>query len=204
MDEKHIMINLGDKRAKEISEVIGNETCNKILDSLVENEGTVTELSKKLNVPINTIDYNIKKLVSVGLIEKSNYWWSVKGKKMPTYKVSDKKIIITPKSGMKKHFFATLLVTGLAALGIRSFMGPTEYAGENLAVETFSMPVADLMTETSLAAKTGIERSMDAVSPTVTGGLFSSLASWEWFLFGAWFAIVLFMIISIRNERRRK
>jgi len=70
MDEKSILINLGDEKAKWISEVIGNKSCNKILDLLAEKNLTVSDISHKLKMPINTVDYNVKKLVKAGLMMK--------------------------------------------------------------------------------------------------------------------------------------
>jgi len=123
MDEKSILVNLGDEKAKEISEVIGSKTCNKILGYLSEHEGTVSDISGALKIPLNTTDYNVKKLVKSGLIEKASHFWSVKGKRMPTYRVSNKKIIISPKKSIGKIFAWTLGLTGLMALTIREFFG---------------------------------------------------------------------------------
>ena len=47
-------------------------------------------------MPMNSVQYNISKLLEAGLIEEAKSWWSVKGKKMPTYKVANKLIVISP------------------------------------------------------------------------------------------------------------
>ena len=101
--DKFIMISLGDERAKKISEVLGNATCKKILDYLAETkEASENDISKDLKIPLNTVEYNLKKLISVGLVEKTkNHFWSQKGKKIPTYKAAKKHIIISPKSNPK-------------------------------------------------------------------------------------------------------
>ena len=117
MDNKHIMISLGDDKAKHVSEVIGSKSCNRILGLLADGDLTVSEIARKLKMPMNTVDYNVKKLVKAGLVEKAAHWWSVKGKKMPTYKVSNKKIIISPRSDVgKKVVYSFLMVFALVAV----------------------------------------------------------------------------------------
>jgi len=199
MDDKSIMVNLGDEKAKEISEVIGSKTCNRILGLLSEEILTVSEISKKLKMPMNTVDYNIKKLVKAGLIEKSSHWWSVKGKKMPTYKVSNRKIIISPKKSIAKVFAWTIGLTGLMALTIREFFS---FGSENMITDTKMR-----MTETVMSAV-----SSDEVSQV--GGAFSdeivnpvwwnAMGPWSWFLLGAWIAVFLFFVITLINDKRHK
>ena len=85
MVEKNVTIPLNDSRLKLISEVLSNKSCLKILDLLAEKNLSVGDISKELNIPLNTIDYNVKKMVKTGLIEKESHWWSVKGKKIETF-----------------------------------------------------------------------------------------------------------------------
>ena len=94
------MMGLDDERSKKMAEVMGNPTCKKILDYLADtNEASQKDISDALNIPMNTLDYNIKKLLDVGLIEKTkNFFWSAKGKKIPMYKLARKHIVISPKS----------------------------------------------------------------------------------------------------------
>jgi len=189
MEEKHIMVSLGDKNVKEIGEVIGNKTCNKILEFLAGEDGTVTDISRALKIPLNTVDYNVKKLVSAGLIEKSSHWWSVKGKKMPVYRVSNRKIIISPRKSFAKVFAWVVGLTGLTALTIKQFIG-------------------NIFREYSYTTGPLIKSTRDNVVflETASGGFLNTLAGispWSWFLIGAWFAVVLFFAITLYAERRR-
>ncbi len=99
MDDKFILMNLEDERSKKIAEVMGNSTCKKILDYLSDvKEASQKDLSDALNIPMNTLEYNVKKLLDSGLVEKTkNFFWSVKGKKIPMYKLARKHIVISPK-----------------------------------------------------------------------------------------------------------
>jgi len=101
-DDKFILMNLDDESSKKVAEAIRNKTSKKILNYLADNkEKSEEDIAKDLGVPINTIEYNLKKLINAKLVEKSaNFFWSKKGKKINLYKLANKHIIISPKSRM--------------------------------------------------------------------------------------------------------
>lgn len=116
MVEKILNIDIDDKNSSKIAEILGNKTCKKIL-GLIADKDSISEgdIAKELKIPANTINYNIKKLISAGFIEETKTWfWSVKGKKIKTYRLANKKIIISTKKSFK-----TLLVSifGVGILG---------------------------------------------------------------------------------------
>lgn len=176
-----ISISLNDSRLKNIAEIITNKTCVKILDFLAGNEKTTSEIAMELKIPINTVDYNIKKMLKSGLIEKKNFWWSKKGKKMPTYCVANNELIIQPivkKSNLKYLIAAGL--SGIVAIFIKLFSMP-----KNVAV--------------------------DGVQTMAKGVVFNNVAVVAeqpnlalWFLAGSWSIIFLFFVYSIISERREK
>ena len=98
-DDKFIMMNLNDERSKRVAEVLKSDTCKKILDYLAENKNKSEEdIAKDLTMPINTVEYNLKKLLDSGLVEKSkDFFWSKRGKKINLYKPANRHIIISPK-----------------------------------------------------------------------------------------------------------
>lgn len=193
MHSKHILVSLGDEKVKQIGEVIGSDTCNKILDLLIEKEMTITEISEKLKIPISTTCYNIKKLVKTGLIEKTGHWWSVKGRKIDSYKISNKKIVISPKESIGKTFAWILGLTGLVSLTIREFMKPTF---EKVAPDIMRSVQNDFVVEevATFAGEVAVSQA----------GFWSSINPWAWFLFGAWFSILLFIIITIYNDKKNR
>jgi len=191
MEERYIMFSIEDNRIKQLSEALSSPSCKKILNLLSEKELTETDIAKELKVPLNTIDYNIKKLVSIGLIEKTNHFWSIRGKKMPVYRVSNKKIIVSPKKSTSlKALLISAIGTGLLALGIRNFF-PFQFLQE----EVF------LMGKDSLLASPMITEKTTEIASLVNA---SGFAPWQWFLFGAWIGIMLLFLFTLINERRRK
>jgi inhibitor of cysteine peptidase len=98
-DEKFILTSLDDENSKAISEVLGSKTCKKIIDFLAETkEASEQDIASALKIPINTTEYNLKKLIKSRLVEKSkNFFWSVKGRRIEMFKLAKKHIIISPK-----------------------------------------------------------------------------------------------------------
>lgn len=98
MSDKYLNIDLNDPRASAIADVMGNKTAKRILDLIAEKEVSESDIAAQLKLPLNTVGYNIDKLLKAELIEKSKtFFWSVKGKKIPTYTLSNKKILISPR-----------------------------------------------------------------------------------------------------------
>ncbi|MBU0957730.1 MAG: beta-propeller domain-containing protein, partial [Nanoarchaeota archaeon] len=88
------------------------------------------DISKGLSVPINTIEYNLQKLIKAGLVEKAKkHFWSVKGRKIDIYKLANKHIVISPKQSKPSMsalkvllpillvFVAAILILGLYGFG---------------------------------------------------------------------------------------
>jgi DNA-binding transcriptional ArsR family regulator len=202
MSEKHILVSLGDDKVREIGEVLGNKSCVLILDLLALEDLTVSDIAKKLKMPINTIDYNVKKLVRVGLIEGSSHWWSVKGKKMPVYRVSNRKIVISPKRSVSKVFAWVIGLTGLMALTIREFIGDVVNFGRSGDVVARDIMLSESPKMEALVMNAGAS---DAVIRGVNNVSFwNGFASWEWFLLGAWVAVFLFFIFAFVSERKSR
>jgi DNA-binding transcriptional ArsR family regulator len=116
-DKKFIMLSLEEKETKKVANVIGSETCRKILDSLATKESTATELSEKLTIPLSTVTYNIQQLVDTGLVTADEFHYSQKGKEVLHYKLANKYIIISPRAvvGLKDKLKKILPVAAISA-----------------------------------------------------------------------------------------
>ena len=70
-EDKFIMVSLDDEKSKAVAEVLSSKTCKSIIGYLAENkEASEKDLSDKLNIPLNTIEYNLKKLIESGFVQK--------------------------------------------------------------------------------------------------------------------------------------
>lgn len=113
------MIDLDDPQAENIADVLSNKTAKKILGLLAHKEMSSSEISSKLKMRLNTVGYNLKKLVASGLVEKvKKFFWSSKGRRMEIYKVSNKRIVIMPRK-IIRGILPAVFVAGVAAIGIK-------------------------------------------------------------------------------------
>ncbi|PIN88647.1 hypothetical protein COU61_04065 [Candidatus Pacearchaeota archaeon CG10_big_fil_rev_8_21_14_0_10_35_13] len=188
MSNKYLVFSLDDPRASKLAEVLGNKSSKLIVDYLSEvKEASESEISKAVNKPLNTVGYNIKKLLEVGIIVRTkNFFWSAKGKKVPYYKVSNKSIMITPKSN--KKFFSSIITLGI--LGVGSLIVKL-LSSPNVSVENAFDSGEGLMLATEPAS-----RSLEVVNYS---NFFTSIPSWSWFLIGGIFVLLVFLIINWRR-----
>jgi DNA-binding transcriptional ArsR family regulator len=188
MNNKYINIDLDDPRTAKVADVISNKTSKKIISYLADKEASETEISKDLKIPANTVNYNIKKLLDAGLIEKSKeHFWSVKGKKIPMYRVAKKSIVISPKSFSNgKQAFVSLIVAGVSALGLRSY-----FNSKIMETSVDSNKVQQVASE-------GLDYAgASADVPLETASQISSFPEiWMWFFLGALFVLVVYFVLG--------
>lgn len=196
MDDKFVLMNMDDKRSKKIAEAISNPTCKKIIDYLTSNsEKSEDDIAKALGINLNTTEYNLKKLLEAGLIEKTkNFFWSKKGKKISLYKLANKHIVISPKSfkpsaEMLKSIIPVALISGLFALIIRTFFTTKQ------AVDLSQEAGADAFAAT--ASK--VDTTQIAIESTHS---LANNSPWTWFIIGALLGVGIF--IFYRVIRRSK
>jgi len=152
MTEKYIELNLNDEKSAKVAEVLGNKTCKKILGLLAEEELSEGDIAKKLKLAANTTNYNIKKLVDAGFIEKtSSFFWSVKGKKIPTYRLANKKIIISTKTSFK-GLIASVIAGGVIFGGMKMLMNSLTYGVYEASRQLAAEKSADLIYTAAPAA----------------------------------------------------
>ena len=117
MVDKYILVSLDEKKSKDLANVISNDTSRKILDYLGEHDKVApVHLSKKLNIPISTVTYNLNHLKKQGLVETKDHAWSDKGKKVELYSIAKKLIVIAPKGFDWKDSLKKIIPIGLVGL----------------------------------------------------------------------------------------
>lgn len=197
MAEKHLLFSLEDDNAKALGEAIANKTARKIVNFLTEEESSENKISKALGIPLNTVEYNLNKLLKAGLIEKSKkFFWSEKGKKIPTYKVANKIIIISP----KKTSFSKL----------KSFL-PVFLVAATFSVFLWLYNKTNTFTQQIIESKDASLRALEAApvmaasgasdAANITINISQGLGPVEYFLIGMWSLIVIFFIYSLMKGK---
>ena len=192
MEDKFILVDLNDKKSKNIAEVIGNESCKKIIDFLAEkNEASEQDIAMALKMPINTVEYNLNKLISSSLIESKKFFWSVKGKKIPMYGLSNKSIVISPRKinfSSLKTILPVFAISAIGALAIKYYLVKDQVAN------VVHNPVPLLESGVNSA------KSLDFAQATNSINFIQSINPWTWFFIGACFSVVLYLLLTKLNK----
>ncbi len=181
MNKKYLLFSLEDSRLKSIAEILKNKTASKIINFLSEKEeASEKDISEKLEIPLNTAEYNIRKMVQAGIIEESkNFFWSPKGRKIRMYRFSNKSIVISPKSSKLnsqiKQIIPIALISGIAAVAVKFY-----FSAQRAVVATQEEAFA-LATEGSAKA-------------AESASIINTENYWLWFLAGAVFAIIILVL----------
>ena len=195
-----LLLSLDDNKIKKVSNVISNESCRKILDYLSDKEATESELAEKLQIPISTVHYNLQQLMETGLISADEYHYSQKGKEISHYKLANKYIIIAPKKtfGIKEKLKSILPVVLIAAGAGFLVQFLSSYYQKPLAVSTpMTQKAMSAAIESGAAGtSTAMMQAADAAAKPIIHNYIGL-----WFLFGALFALAIYLILNLRKER---
>lgn len=189
-EESFLLVSLKESKAKKLAEVISNETCRKILDFLAtKKSATETQISKQLDIPISTVHYNLKHLVDNNLIKADEFHYSEKGKEVNHYSLTNKLIIIAPKRESKmmdklKTIIPVALIAAVAA-GIIHFMSGFTVGFQRAAMDTEIMAVEKMAAEAAVPTTT---------TTTLKAALLQQSSLALWFLFGAVFTIIIYLV----------
>ncbi|MFA5953266.1 MAG: helix-turn-helix domain-containing protein [Candidatus Pacearchaeota archaeon] len=192
VEEKFLMVSMDDPKSKKIAEVLGSESCKKIIDYLADkDEASAKDLSDALKMPLNTLDYNLKKLLSSGILEKkNNFFWSSKGKKIVMYGLSNKSILISPKKSKLnskiKSIIPVAFVAGLGTILVGIF-------------SSFKRGVQNSIDVSKDAVLKTSSESSGIISQNSPFYISSTYPAWIWFLSGA---VIVLLIFSILNWRK--
>ncbi|MBU1202197.1 MAG: helix-turn-helix domain-containing protein [Nanoarchaeota archaeon] len=204
--ETFLLVSLSEDKAKELAQVVSNDTCRKILDSLAESESTESDLAKKLALPISTVHYNLQQLMKGGLVVVEEFHYSEKGKEVNHYKLANKYIIIAPQKtwGLKeklRKIFPVAAVTLAAAVVIE--IGTQFTKGTSSATkQVFSSAADNVVAESVMKATAAPVLSNETVrvaAETVSSGIWQHAALW--FLIGGFAALVVYLVVDWAKEK---
>lgn len=188
MAEKYLALDLDDPRAEEIAEIMANKSAKKIVGALAEKQMSEGDLSKILGMPLNSVEYNLKKLVGVGLVEKtSSFFWSSRGKKIPVYKVAERKIVISPRTAGFKGVVPAILITAAGALGLNWILNQASSSMNN--VPNVAVPIAERALSAASSGNGANLISQATTSPNVA----------LWFMLGGLVAIFILLLWNWRK-----
>jgi len=188
---KFIMLNLEEQPAKELAEVLASEKSRAILNYLADKDhATASQISKALEIPLSTLNYQLKKVVASGLVENDEYHYSKKGKNIEHYKLAQKHIIISPKKvkGLKTKL-ANLLP--LAVLGVGAVIIQLQQMFTSSSAQ-FAVSEAAVMEDTAASAAPKVA---EIAQPVATSEPNIAL----WFILGGVLTFTVYYLVIRRN-----
>ncbi|MEK6935337.1 MAG: helix-turn-helix domain-containing protein [Nanoarchaeota archaeon] len=194
MDDKFILLGLED--AGDVAEALKNQTCKKLLNYLGDvKEASEKDISDALKIPINTVEYSLKKLIKIGLVEKTkSFFWSVKGKKIPMYKLAKRHIIISPNKkfdlGYLKNMLPVVFVMGIFSVFVKFLLE-----------KNIMDKGAELITKAPEASMSAAEsfKTIQTINNISFLDKILDISYFGWFLAGA---IIVFIFILIVNKMK--
>jgi DNA-binding transcriptional ArsR family regulator len=118
MADTVVFLEPGDERAQKIAKAMGSQTASDILQILGEGPRSLTDITGRLNIPMNTAKYHIENLLDAGLISVSQTKYSIKGREVKIYTLTNQLLIVAPRRTDARSLllkYATLF--GIVALG---------------------------------------------------------------------------------------
>jgi DNA-binding transcriptional ArsR family regulator len=117
MADNVVILEPGDERAQKISKAMASQTASDILQLLAENQKSLTEITERLSIPLTTAKYHIENLLDAGLITVAETRYSVKGREIKIYAVTNQLLIVAP----RKSNVRSLLLKYASLFGIVIF-----------------------------------------------------------------------------------
>ena len=97
MTENVVVLEPGDERAQKIAKAMASQTANDILTLLASGSKSLTDITEQLNIPLTTAKYHTENLLDAGLITVAQTKYSVKGREVKMYALTDQLLIVAPK-----------------------------------------------------------------------------------------------------------
>jgi DNA-binding transcriptional ArsR family regulator len=195
-EDSFLLINLKDSESKKLAQVISNESSRKILDYLSKKKSTTeTDIANELNLPLSTVHYNLQALTKAKLVNADEFHYSKKGKEVIHYSLANKYIIIAPKASPKfldslKKIIPAFLIVGAAA-GLMKLYEIFTRPGPGI----FEGGARSLVAEEAAVDMLLAQEAAKSVEPLITNTFILN------FLYGALFAIAIYLIIELFSRR---
>jgi len=97
MTDGIIVLEPGEERAQKIAKAMASQTANDILTLLATGTKSLTDITEQLKIPLTTAKYHAENLLDAGLITVSATRYSIKGREVKMYSLTDQLLIVAPK-----------------------------------------------------------------------------------------------------------
>ncbi len=135
MAEEVLVLEPGDERAQKIAKAMGSPTAGDILHLLADGPKSLSDITEKLAIPMNTAKYHVGNLLDAGVISVADTRYSIKGRQVKIYSLTDQLLIVAPRRSDIRSLllkYASLFgIVAVASLGISSLLPLVSTWGTN-------------------------------------------------------------------------
>jgi DNA-binding transcriptional ArsR family regulator len=114
MADNVLVLEPGDERAQKIAKAMGSPMAGDILQQLAEKPSSLTDITERLAIPMNTAKYHVENLLDAGIIAVADTRYSVKGREVKIYSLTNQLLIVAP----RRSDIRSLLLKYASAFGI--------------------------------------------------------------------------------------
>lgn len=163
-------IDIRDEKARELAQILANDTALSILTLLQEKTLSMSEIAKELNIPISTVSYHLDKMVRVSLVEVAGKKYGKRLQEVKLYRASSKPILLLPRRiPTKKRFLRVFEKMQIISLSIAGLLASSVYIVSNKLLVEKPQPSLENITYAVEKAPTptGLETINKTVMPTL-------------------------------------
>ena len=139
MADNVVLLEPGDERAQKIAKAMSSQTASDILQLLAESPKSLTGITERLAIPLTTAKYHTENLLDAGLILISDTKYSVKGREIKIYSLTNQLLIVAPRQSnvrsllLKYASLFGIVVFGSLVIAVLSpILGQGPTAGNSL------------------------------------------------------------------------
>jgi len=160
MADNVILLEPGDERAQKIAKAMSSQTASDILQLLAEAPKSLTGITERLAIPLTTAKYHTENLLDAGLILVADTKYSVKGREIKIYSLTNQLLIVAPRQSnvrsllLKYASLFGIVVFGSLVIAVLSpILGQGITAGSSLngasrmAAQEYGVPTAKAVSE---------------------------------------------------------
>lgn len=175
MTDSVLVLEPGDARAQKIAKAIGSPTAGDILQLLEESPKSLTDITERLAIPMNTAKYHIENLLDAGVISVADTKYSVKGREVKIYSLTNQLLIVAPRRSDIRSLllkYASLFgIVAVSTLTISSILPLLSTRSMNAEMFTTQAPAPAVDTATGAGREAGtlaVKASYDAMAVPAT------------------------------------
>jgi len=189
MADNVVLLEPGDERAQKIAKAMSSQMASDILQLLAESPQSLTGITERLAIPLTTAKYHTENLLDAGLIQVSETKYSVKGREIKIYSLTNQLLIVAPRQSnvhslLLKYaslfgivIFGSLVIAILSPiLGRGSTMSSSLNGAPRIAAQEYGVTTAKAVSGGSLQNATMAPDSMVAGSKGVADMVAANLS----------------------------